>query len=92
MLLEAGIQVETMGGDVQAIPVSALKKKNLDKLTEALVLQAELLQIGADYTGPVEAVVVESRVHPHRGKLCTVIVQRGLIIWDKTDHIKTFAL
>lgn len=77
MLLEAGIQIEKMGGDVQAIPISALKKQNLDKLKEALVLQAELLEIKADYSGPVEAVVVESKVHPHRGRLCTVVVQRG---------------
>lgn len=78
MLLEAGIQIEKMGGDVQAVPISALKKQNLEKLKEALVLQAELLDIAADYSGPVEAIVVESRVHPYRGKLCTVIVQRGL--------------
>lgn len=77
MLLELGIQIEKLGGDVQAIPISALKKQNLDKLTEALVLQAELLEIGADYSGPVEAVIVESKVHPHRGRLATVIVQRG---------------
>lgn len=77
MLLEAGILIEKNGGDVQAIPISALKRQNLNKLTEALVLQAELLEIGADYSGPVEAIVVESKVHPHRGRLCTVIVQRG---------------
>ncbi|XP_072389075.1 translation initiation factor IF-2, mitochondrial [Diabrotica undecimpunctata] len=79
MLVEAGIQVEQLGGDVQAIPISALKKQNLEQLTEALVLQAELLEIGADPTGPVEAVVVESKLHQHRGKLCTVIVQRGTL-------------
>lgn len=77
MLVEAGIQIEKLGGDVQAIPISALKKQNLSQLTEALVLQAELLEIVADPTGPVEAVVVESRVHPVRGKVCTVVVQRG---------------
>lgn len=76
-LVEAGIQVESLGGDVQAIPISALKKQNLELLIEALILQADLLEIGADPTGFVEAVVVESKVHPHRGKLCTVIVQRG---------------
>lgn len=78
MLLEMGVQIEKMGGDVQAIPISALKKQNLEKLKEALVLQAEMLEIKADYSGPVEAVIVESKVHPHRGRLATVIVQRGL--------------
>ncbi|CAH1164303.1 unnamed protein product [Phaedon cochleariae] len=79
MLVEVGIQVENLGGDVQAIPISALKRQNLDQLTEALVLQADLLEIGADPTGPVEAVVVESKVHPFRGKLCTVVIQRGTL-------------
>lgn len=78
MLLEVGIQVESLGGDVQAVPISALKKKNLHQLTEALILQAELLNIGGDPTGPVEAVIVESNLHPYRGKLTTVVVQRGM--------------
>ncbi|CAH1126569.1 unnamed protein product [Ceutorhynchus assimilis] len=79
MLLENGIQVEKLGGDVQAVPVSALKKQNLQKLTEALVLQAELLEIGADPTGPVEAVIVESNLDPYRGILTTMVVQRGTL-------------
>ncbi|XP_044264205.1 translation initiation factor IF-2, mitochondrial [Tribolium madens] len=79
MLLEAGIHIEKLGGEVQAVPVSALKKQNLNQLTEALVLQADLLEIGADPKGLVEAVVVESKLDPHRGKLCTVIVQRGTL-------------
>lgn len=77
MLIEIGIQIEKLGGDVQAIPISALKRKNLDKLMEALVVQAELMEIGADPSGPVEAVVVESKADIARGKLCTVVVQRG---------------
>ena len=79
MLLQHGIQVERHGGDVQAIPISARKKQNLDALTEALVVQAELLELGGDAKGSVEAVVVESKLHPHRGKLCTVVVQRGTL-------------
>ncbi|CAH1983017.1 unnamed protein product [Acanthoscelides obtectus] len=79
MLVEVGIQVENLGGDVQAIPISALKRQNLDQLTEALILQAELLELGGDPTGPVEAAVVESKVHPLRGKVCTVVVQRGTL-------------
>lgn len=78
MLVEAGIQVESMGGDTQAVPISALKEQNLDQLTEALVLQAELLNIMADPIGLVEGVIVESKVDTHRGKLCTIIVQRGI--------------
>lgn len=77
MLIEVGIQVESMGGDVQAIPISALKKQNLNQLTEAILLQAEFLDVGGDPTGPVEAVIVESKTHPHRGKLSTLVIQRG---------------
>lgn len=77
MLIKAGIQVENLGGDVQAIPISALKKQNLDQLMEALVVQAELLEVGGDPTGLVEAVVVESRLDQNKGKICTLIVQRG---------------
>lgn len=77
MLMEIGIQVESMGGDIQAVPISALKKENLSQLTEAILLQAELLNVGGDPTGPTEAVVVESKTHPHKGKVCSLIVQRG---------------
>lgn len=78
-LASAGVQVESLGGDVQAIEVSALKRQNLDALAEALILQADLLSLGADNMGPVEATVVESRMHQHRGKLCTAVVQRGTL-------------
>lgn len=79
MLVDIGIQTEKLGGDVQAVPISALKKQNLDQLTDALLLQAELCEIKGDPTGPVEAVVVESKASQYRGKLCTVVVQRGKI-------------
>lgn len=77
MLMEVGIAVESMGGEVQAVSISALKKQNLDQLREAILLQAELLGIGGDPTGPVEAVIVESKTDLHRGKISTLVVQRG---------------
>lgn len=79
MLLEAGLQIEKLGGDIQAVPISALKKQNLNQLTEALVLQADMMDIGGDPTGPVEAVIVESNMHPYRGKVSTIVVQRGTL-------------
>lgn len=85
MLVEVGVQVESLGGDVQAIPVSALKKQNLNQLVEALSLQAELLEIAGDPNGLVEAIVVESRIHPHRGRLSTVVVERGKIILQESE-------
>ncbi|XP_023709849.1 translation initiation factor IF-2, mitochondrial isoform X2 [Cryptotermes secundus] len=79
MLIPHGIQVEDRGGDVQAIPISALAGTNLDELSEAIVLQAELMDLKGDPRGMVEGVVVESRTDSRRGKLATVIVQRGTL-------------
>jgi hypothetical protein len=67
MLIPHGIQVEDRGGDVQAIPISALVGTNLDTLTEAIVLQAELMDLKGDPSGKVEGVVIESRTDPQRG-------------------------
>jgi translation initiation factor IF-2 len=67
MLVPHGIQVEDRGGDVQAIPISALNGTNLDTLSEAIVLQAELMNLKGDPRGRVEGVVVESRTDPQRG-------------------------
>ncbi len=54
-----GVVVEQLGGDVQAVEVSALKRLNLVALLEAIIAQAEMMQISADPTGPAEAVVLE---------------------------------
>lgn len=78
-LLSVGIQLEEFGGEVLCVGVSALTGLNLDKLVEAITTQAELLDVRAQDTGPVEAVVIESNAHPNRGKLCTAIIQRGVL-------------
>ncbi|CAG9565150.1 unnamed protein product [Danaus chrysippus] len=76
-LAQHGIVCEALGGDVQAIPISALKKQNLDTLVEALILQAQLMELKADPGGAVEGVVIEALVDPRTGKQATVLVQRG---------------
>ncbi|MBT6609538.1 MAG: translation initiation factor IF-2 [Rhodospirillaceae bacterium] len=78
-LLQHDVQVEEVGGEVQAIEVSALEKTNLDKLEEAIVLQAELLELKANSDCPAEGVVVESKMEQGRGSVSTVLVQRGTL-------------
>ncbi|MGE5722304.1 MAG: translation initiation factor IF-2, partial [Sphingomonadales bacterium] len=78
-LLQHEIVVEQMGGDVQDVEVSALKKTNLDKLLEAIQLQAELLELKANPDRAAEGTVVEAKLDKGRGPLATVLVQRGTL-------------
>jgi len=78
-LLQHEIIVEAMGGDVQDVEVSALKKTNLDGLLEAINLQAEILELKANPDRAAEATVVEAKLDKGRGSLATVLVQRGTL-------------
>jgi translation initiation factor IF-2 len=78
-LLQHEIQVEDMGGEVQAVEVSALKGIGLDKLEEAILLQAELLDLKANPDRPAEGAVVEAKLDKGRGPVATVLVQRGTL-------------
>jgi len=78
-LLNHEIQVESLGGEVQDIEVSALKKINLDKLEEAILLQSEILDLKANPDRPAEGVVIESKLDRGRGAVATVLVQRGTL-------------
>ncbi|XP_053398753.1 translation initiation factor IF-2, mitochondrial-like isoform X2 [Mercenaria mercenaria] len=77
MLAQYGVVVEEYGGDVQAVPISALKKTNLDKLEESITTLAELLELKGDQVGMVEGYIVETRTDIGRGKMATILVQRG---------------
>ena len=76
-LLQYEVQVESMGGDTLEIEVSALKQINLDKLLEAIALQAEVLDLKANPDRPAEGTVIEARLDRGRGPVATVLVQRG---------------
>ncbi|KAH8284145.1 hypothetical protein KR054_011235 [Drosophila jambulina] len=78
-LAQMGLALEEHGGDVQVIPISALKGTNLQLLAEAVSTQATLMGLRSDPTGLVEGIVVESKTDPRRGKLSTAIVSRGTL-------------
>ena len=78
-LLNHEIVVESMGGDTLEIEVSALKKTNLDKLLEAIVLQAEVLELTANPNRPAEGVIVEAKLERGRGPVGTALIQRGTL-------------
>ena len=78
-LLQYEVQVEQLGGEIQAIEVSATKKTNLDKLEEAILLQAEVLELKANPDRMADGVVIEAQLDPGRGSVATVLVQRGTL-------------
>ena len=78
-LLQHDVQVEAFGGDTLAVEVSATKNINLDKLLEAIALQAELLDLVADPDRSAEGTVIEARLDRGRGPVATVLVQRGTL-------------
>jgi len=78
-LLQHEVIVEDMGGEVQDVEVSATKKTNLDKLLEAIQLQAEILELKANPERAAEGTVVEAKLDKGRGPLATVLVQRGTL-------------
>ena len=84
-LLSHEIVAEEMGGDVMFVPVSAKAKTNLDKLEEAILLQAEVLDLKAPSSGKSSGTVLESRIDPSRGVVATLLVQSGTL--DISDLI-----
>lgn len=78
-LLSHEVVVEEMGGEVLTVEVSATQKTNLDKLLEAIQLQAELLDLTANPDRQAEGVVVEAKMEKGKGSVATVLVQRGTL-------------
>ncbi len=78
-LLQHDIVVESMGGDVQTVEVSAKTKQGLDELADAVLLQAEILELKANPDRTAEGVVVEAKLERGRGSVATVLVQRGTL-------------
>ena len=78
-LLEHEVVVEQMGGDVQDVEVSALKKTGLDELIEKIQLQAELMELKANPDRDAEGTVIEAKLDKGRGPVATVLVTRGTL-------------
>ena len=78
-LLQHEIVAESLGGETQIIEVSALKKTGLDDLIEAILLQAEVLELKANPDRTAEGVVIESKIDRGRGAVSTVLVKRGTL-------------
>ena len=78
-LLQHEIQVESLGGEILDVEVSATKKMNLDKLLETIGLQAEILDLKANPSRPAEGTVIEAKLDRGRGPVATVLVQRGTL-------------
>ncbi|MEL6373331.1 MAG: translation initiation factor IF-2 [Pseudomonadota bacterium] len=78
-LLQHEVVVESMSGDTLEVEVSALKKQGLDKLLEAISLQAELLDLQANPDRSADGIVIEAKLERGRGPVGTVLVQRGTL-------------
>ncbi len=78
-LLQHEIQVESLGGEVVDVEVSATKKTNIDKLLEMLGLQAEILDLKSNPNRPAEGTVIEAKLDRGRGPVATVLIQRGTL-------------
>ncbi|WP_162654347.1 translation initiation factor IF-2 [Lentilitoribacter sp. Alg239-R112] len=78
-LLQHEVFVESMGGEVLEVEVSALKGTNLDKLLEAIILQSEVLDLKANADRTAEGTVVEAKLDRGRGSVATVLVSKGTL-------------
>jgi len=78
-LLQHEVQVESLGGEVVDVEVSAKNKTNLDRLLEMIALQAELLDLKTNSSRPAEGTVIEAKLDRGRGPVATVLVQRGTL-------------
>ena len=76
-LSEHGLAPEEWGGDTQYVHISALKRQGIDDLLDAILLQAEMLELKATYDCRAEGKLLESRIDQGRGVVSSVVIQRG---------------
>lgn len=78
-LTEFNLLPEEWGGSTQYVGVSALKAEGIDELLEAILLQAEILELRADPKAPCEGIVIESKIEQGRGPMATLLIQNGTL-------------
>jgi translation initiation factor IF-2 len=78
-LLQYDVQVESMGGDVQEVEVSALARTGLEDLIEKIQIQAELLELSANPDRAAEGTVIEAKLDKGRGPVATILIGRGTL-------------
>ncbi len=79
------VVAEEFGGDTQFVEVSAKTGAGVDNLLDSILLQAEVLELRASYTGRASGVVIESSLDKGRGPVATVLVQQGML--KKGDYL-----
>lgn len=78
-LLQHGLIPEDLGGDILVVEVSAKQKLNLDLLEDTILLQAEMLNLRANYRAKASGMVIESKIDKSKGVITTLLVQRGTL-------------
>ena len=78
-LLEHELIAEDLSGDTLMVEISAKTKKNLDKLIEAIILQAEILDLKTDFESKATGIVLESKIDVGKGPVATIIVTTGTL-------------
>ncbi len=83
-LMKYELIAEDLSGETLFVEVSAIKKINLDKLKESILLQSEILDLSASYSGPATGVVIESKIDKGKGPVSTVLITNGVL--KKADY------
>lgn len=78
-LMQHEVFLEELGGEVLSVEVSAKKKINLNKLEEAILLQAEMMHLHANSHRPATGVIIESKLEKGRGPIATTLIQKGTL-------------
>ena len=83
-MMQYELIAEDLSGDTLFVEVSALKKMNLDKLKESIILQSEILDLKASYTDKARGVVIESKIDKGKGPVSTILINNGKL--KRGDH------